>query len=328
MLGLSYENIVEKIQKASNLTPSEISTKIQQKMDQLSGLVSKEGAASIIANELGVKLYDLKPAGRMKIKELTAFHRNIELLARVIKIHGIKTFKKNDREGRLASVFIGDETGQMRLTVWDEKIITEIENSLKESDVILVKNGYAKENNGYIELHLGSSSNFKINPPGETVPIRTLEPVKKEIKDLVPGETATISGYLVHIFDPAYYDACPECNKKLALENGAQVCMQHGRVVPRTTPILNAIIDDTTENIRVTFFRDNAESALGVDNTTLLRMKEDKTLLSEVKGNAAGRPLTISGRVNKNEMFNRIEMTASNVKQTEAPKIIAEEIVR
>lgn len=328
MQGLNYENIVEKIKSVTKLPQEEIDSKIQQKMEQLSGLVSKDGAASIIANELGVKLYDLKPLGRLKIKELTAFHRNVEVLARVLRIYDIRSFKKDNREGRIASLFIGDETGQMRAVIWDEKIISQIENSLKDSDIVLIKNAYVKENNGYKELHLGSSSTFTANPLGENVPLRTLEPVKKEIKDLVPGENATIAGFVVHIFDPNYYEACPDCNKKLAFDNNTYACMQHGRVLPRTNVILNLILDDTTENMRVTCFRENAEQALGVDNETLLRFKENKELLAEAKTNAMGRNLTISGRVIKNEMFNRTELTANNVTATAAPKPIEEEIVR
>lgn len=328
MLGMNYEAIVEKIKSSAQLSQDDVDSKIQQKMSQLSGLVSKEGAASIIANELGVKLYDQKPLGRLKIRELTAFHRNVELLARVIRIYDIRTYKKENREGRIASMFVGDETGQMRIVAWDEKIIAEIEKSLKDSDIVLVKNGYVKENNGYRELHLGSGSLFTINPLGESVPVKTLEPAKKSIKDLIPGENATIAGYIVHIFDPAYYEACPECSKKLALENSVYVCMQHGKVVPRTTPILNAIIDDTTENIRVTFFRENSEQALGIDHDTILRVKDNKELLAEVKNNAMGRNLTVSGRVVKNDMFNRVEVTASTVSLTPAPKMVAEEIVR
>ena len=88
------------------------------------------------------------------------------------------------------------------------------------------------------------------------------------------------------------------------------------------------ILDDTTEPIRVTCFRENAELALGIDNDTLLRLKDNKELLMEVKTNAMGRNLTISGRVVKNEMFNRIELTANQVAVTAAPKPVAEEIVR
>lgn len=328
MQGVNYENIVEKIKSATKLQQSEIDSKIQQKMEQLSGLVSKDGAASIIANELGVKLYDNKPVGRLKIKELTAFHRNIEVLGRVLKIYEIRSYKKDNREGRIASLFMGDETGQMRAVIWDDKIISLVESSLKDSDIVLVRNAYVKENNGYKELHLGSSSSLTVNPLGESVPLRTLEPVKKEIKDLVPGENATISGVVVTIFDPNYYEACPDCNKKLAFENNTYTCMQHGRVLPRTNVILNLILDDATDNIRVTCFRDNAEQALGVDNETLLRFKGNKELLAEVKTNAMGRNLTISGRVIKNEMYNRTELTANNVTITAAPKPVAEEIVR
>ena len=58
MLKIPLNDIIAKILKETSLSEAEINTKIDQKLDQLSGLISKEGAAHIIANELGVKLFE------------------------------------------------------------------------------------------------------------------------------------------------------------------------------------------------------------------------------------------------------------------------------
>ncbi len=56
MIKVPYEDIVAKIRQDAGISESELNEKIEEKMSQLSGLVSKEGAAHIVANELGVKV--------------------------------------------------------------------------------------------------------------------------------------------------------------------------------------------------------------------------------------------------------------------------------
>ena len=58
MLKIPLENIIEKIKQNTSLSEADINAKIDDKLKQLSGLISKEGAAHIIANELGVKLFE------------------------------------------------------------------------------------------------------------------------------------------------------------------------------------------------------------------------------------------------------------------------------
>src|SRR3989338_4425155 len=163
MIGLSYDQIVARIKEKTEITDAEIQDKVKKKMEQLSDLISKEGAAHIIAHELNVKLYDnVQPQTlRAKIKELNALMRNVEVLAKVTRIFEIRTFKTEKREGRIASLMLGDETGVTRLVIWDEKVIKEVETgNVKELTTVLLKNGYVRENNGYLELHLGSNGSL------------------------------------------------------------------------------------------------------------------------------------------------------------------------
>ena len=50
----NYERILEKISKASGLNIADLEQKVDEKRNKLSGLISKEGAAQVIATELGV----------------------------------------------------------------------------------------------------------------------------------------------------------------------------------------------------------------------------------------------------------------------------------
>ena len=149
MIKLSYEQIIEKIRDQTKKPFSEIEILVNKKLEQLSDFISKQGAAHIIANELKVKLFD-KIEGRLKIKDLVSGMNSVEVLSKVIKIYGIREFEKDGKQGKVASILIGDETGTCRMTLWDTNHIGEIEkNNLMEEKVVLVKNAYVKENNGF-----------------------------------------------------------------------------------------------------------------------------------------------------------------------------------
>ena len=66
ILKLNYDELISKI-KEKGLQEQEIETKITEKLEQLNGLISKEGAAHLIANELGVKLFE--DVGEIKINK-------------------------------------------------------------------------------------------------------------------------------------------------------------------------------------------------------------------------------------------------------------------
>ena len=52
MVDENYDKIVEKISKSSGLEKEEIERRIEAKRAKLAGLISKEGAAQVIAAEL------------------------------------------------------------------------------------------------------------------------------------------------------------------------------------------------------------------------------------------------------------------------------------
>ena len=62
----NYSQLVERISLAAKLPKEDIERKVEAKRAKLSGLVSKEGAAQIVAAELGIN-FDKE---KMKISEL------------------------------------------------------------------------------------------------------------------------------------------------------------------------------------------------------------------------------------------------------------------
>ena len=68
MTAMSYEQIKAKIKDATNISDADIDLKVNDKLRQLSDLISKEGAAHIVANDLGVKIFQQVEAGKNESK--------------------------------------------------------------------------------------------------------------------------------------------------------------------------------------------------------------------------------------------------------------------
>ena len=325
MNGMKYDDILAKIEKEKGLNKEEVEAKIKEKLKQLSDLISKEGAAHIIANELGVRLYEVG-AKKAKVKDLNPMLKGVELVGKVVNIYEIREFKVAAREGRVVNMLIGDETGSCRLVLWDEKQIKEVEEGkLKQGDIVKVSGCYVKENNrGYMELHMGNQGEWVINPEGVTLEVKSFtESERKDIKDLAENDNATIVGTIVQVFEPRFYDSCPECNKKVEYKDDSFQCAAHGKVESKPQAVLNIVFDDGTDNIRVVCFRDNVNKILDVEDVVELKDNHDK--FNEIQRKIAGKQLEIAGRITNNEFFGRLEMVANSIKEAN-PKALAMEL--
>ncbi|MDP4012666.1 MAG: OB-fold nucleic acid binding domain-containing protein [Candidatus Nanoarchaeia archaeon] len=328
MLQLSYDEIVGKIKEEKGLSEDQIKEKVKEKLTKLSDLISKEGAAHIVANELGVKLLDPLNKREIKIERLVSGMRSVIVAGKVLKLYRVFEFNKNGRSGKVASFLIGDETGRVRVVMWDTNLISKMENGdIKEDVVVRVKNGYVKNNNGFNEVNVGNQGEIEVNPEGIT--IGTVKEAgsapnfeRKLLKDLNSGDAAGVIGTITQIFEPRFYDNCTQCGKKVTLENGKAICKQHGETEKGEAAVLNFFLDDGTANLRCVAFRDQAEKILGM-NTGVVKTANFET----IKNDLLGKQFLIFGRANKNEMFNRIEFMTSRVEEVD-PKQIADELAK
>ena len=330
MLKLNYEDIVRKIKEEKGLSDDEINERVSSKVKQLSYLISKEGAVHIIANELGIKVYSNIFKKRYKVNELMAELRSVEIVLKVLQKYEIREFKNEKRAGRLATLFVGDETGSCRLVIWEEGIINTYFNDLKEGDVIKILNAYVRENNGYKELHLGGNSAFVLNPENEAIgDVSKQQPRasyrKKSIDKIEANDFIEVVGTIVQIFGPRFYIGCPECYKKIDEKSN---CSEHGLVKEKALPILNFVLDDGTDSIRISLFRDNVEKLLNLSYDEILKMKDDPGLFENLKGALLGKQVAAAGRANKNAMFDTIELNASSIREVNAMELINEMIPR
>jgi ssDNA-binding replication factor A large subunit len=313
MIKIPFEEVIARVKEKTNLTDDEINAKISQKLKQLSGLISKEGAAHIVANELGVKLFD-KVSGKLQIKNIYTGMRDVETIGRVILLNDVREFQTESRSGRIGSFVLGDETGTIRVVCWGNQC--DKMQSMAQNCIVKIKGGYVRENNGTKEVHLNDRSLLMINPKGESVGevAYSAQAKRKTIVELQENENnVQILGTIVQAFEPKYYEVCPTCGKRVKMEGNGFVCDHHSSVIPSYAYVLNVFLDDGTENIRVVFFRDQVDRLLNKSREIMLGLREKPEEFEAIKTDLLGNIIKVNGRVVRNQMFDRIELIASSV---------------
>jgi replication factor A1 len=312
MIKIPYESILATVQEKSGLTKEQIEGKIKEKLDLLSGLVSKEGAAHIIANELGISLVT-KTSGKMQISKLLNGMRDVSILGKVTQVYEVKSFEKSGKSGSVGSFIAGDETGTIRVVLWNEQAKKLAE--LKKGDVVRVESAYVRPRQDGVELHLGDRSTLTINPPGENVNfITTPTSEKKKLNEITANDNVVeVTGTVVQVFDPRFYEVCPVCGKRARMDDSRWVCDNHGVITPAYAYVVNAFIDDSTESMRLVCFKEQARELLRKSDVEMMSFKDTPELFEAARTEMLGAFLSIVGRVRKNEMFDRLEITAQKI---------------
>ncbi|MGM0609175.1 MAG: hypothetical protein ACQESP_12260 [Candidatus Muiribacteriota bacterium] len=313
MAKVPLNNIKERIKKNASLSGEELDSKINEKMEELAGLVTEEGAAHIVANELGVEIFSEEPQ-ELKIDNIKPFMRNLKVTCKVVRVFETVNFEKNSSPGKVKSCIAGDETGKTRISFWHEAA-DKIEN-IKEGDVLQLEKVSSKENNGRTELNVSFSDAITINPEGIDIQVSDTEtePEIKKIVELGKEGPASILGIIVQAFSPYYYPLCPSCGKKI--KDGK--CEVHGEVESKDGCVLNFIIDDGSDTIRCVLFNNTVEEML---ETTIEDLKKNNSEDNMVKSKLIGKPVKIYGFIKINSYTSRKDLIVrkayKNVKPSE-----------
>jgi len=307
----NYERIIEKVSKISGLEKEEIERRIEAKRAKLSGLISKEGAAQVVAAELGISFDNEK----LKIGELVPGLRKVNTLGKVINVFQPRSFKtKKGDDGKVANLFIADDTSNIKVVLWDTNHISLIENGqIAPGVVVEISNASMRDN----ELHLGSFSEMKISD-------KILEDIQmeksfkgKNIADLKNSDYAKVRAFIVQSFEPRFFYVCPECKKKATPEGSSFICAEHGKVAAEKRALINIILDDGTETIRTVAFQDNL-AGLGLTDL------ENPSEIINQRERLLGKEMIFYGNVRNNKVFNNPEFILERVEDADLDGLINE----
>ncbi|HIJ98739.1 TPA: hypothetical protein H1005_02255 [archaeon] len=305
--------------KETGLSEEEIEKKVSEKLDALSGLISRDGALCIIANEMKIKIYD--PNRRIKVNELTA-ECSGELVGKIVRVGGVREFRTESEgkvnEGKVGSFDIGDETGIIRVVAWRNRA-DEVAN-FKEGDVVRINNFYVKERN-WREVHLRDSSILeRCNETIDVLDIQRGSSARATIAELADGDRANLLGVVVHLFEPRFFEVCNICGSKIGIDGDKRTCREHGAVGTKMVPLINLFLDDGTGNIRIVCFRELVEKLLGLSAEEFSNIER----FLSAKEDVLGKQLIVGGRAVMNKMFNRVEFIANEISEAKPEELIGE----
>lgn len=313
---LTEEEVIKTIADKTKSPPADIVAKINEKEIELSGMVSRMGATYIVGKELGINL--AKPINKdLKINSIVPKMQKVNFLAKIVQISPVKEFETQDGKGKVLNIILGDETGTIRLSLWNEK--TEVSDEIKEGDILEVIGGYTrKDYRGSTEVRLSNYGNLR---KVKDIEIDVKEPPKEQsegyrkarIDSVTQDEFIHTKAYIVRIFErKMIQNICPVCKSKLT----GTKCEKHGTVNPEKLLIASGIIDDGYGNINTVFFRDHAEFILkksAEDIEKEIETKGEKHFFDSL--DILGDYLNIKGVVRLNKVTNSLELICRDVKQ-------------
>lgn len=112
----------------------------------------------------------------MQIKDLKPKQGNVDVVVDVVDIGSPREFNKFGKPGRVATAIAKDETGDVKLTLWNEDI-----EKVKAGDKVHLTNGYVNEWQGEMQLTTGRLGKLEVVGKAEASDsvIRTNMPLEK-----------------------------------------------------------------------------------------------------------------------------------------------------
>jgi replication factor A1 len=178
---------------------------------------------------------EVSPGDEATIDALTLGQSDVSLRGLVLGTDDVRTFERDDgSEGRVANLTLGDETGRIRVTLWDER--ADRAEELDPGTAVEIVDGYVRERDGSLELHVGDRG--AVDEIEESV---AFEPTATPIEGVEIDETVDLAG-VVRSTDP---------KRTFDRDDGSE-----GQV-------RNLRIQDDTGDIRVALWGEKADKDIG-----------------------------------------------------------------
>lgn len=204
----AVSDVVSKVSEQTGMSAEDVLLKIKEKQEELSGLVSEEGAAYIVANELGVQTTNKILDTTLKVKDIMPEMKAVTVTGKVERLFGVREFESKGRKGKVANFVLKDDTGSMRIVLWNVSDIEKIEKGdVKVGSAIQVKNGYVRKGlNDNLEVNLGNRGRLIENP--ENVPDVEVAEARNvsKLSDIKQGDSVSVVCRVKRIFGVKEFD--------------------------------------------------------------------------------------------------------------------------
>ncbi len=275
----------------------------QEKVENMGGLCDEEMAAVLVANELG-----FSDVGRdsIKIENITPESGPVNFIARIISVFDVKEFTRNDGTiGRVGNLIVGDETGKVKLTLWDNMADLIKTEKVKVGQTIQIS-GFAKQGYSGVEVNIGN--NGVLTESEEEIDVVSSSQKIKDIKDGM-GDI-NLTGKVLEVSEVRTFQR-KDGNSGMVgnLLIGDETGTLRVTLWDEKTEFLNQIEHGDTVELVNAYARENAftqKVELQIGNRSIIRKSEKKveyeeefTPIADIKAdmnniNVSGRVLDIS----------------------------------
>ena len=226
----------------------------------------------------------------------------------VVNIENIREIEfKDGRKSKLLAMDLSDDTGAIRITFWGEEAEKykdlKVGEKIKLNKIDIKRSNFSNRNEGTFRQRSQLEQNLNLNFE-KTHKIPTQINKKSggnfkgnytNIKDIDKDGFYEIKGFILkEINRITVYEACSVCFKKVD-----NCKCSEGATNTEYRMIINPIIDDGTDTIRVTFIGDNAEKLLNlepIDVKIKIDGEEQNDFFKEISLDLMGKDLAILGR--------------------------------
>ena len=156
---LSLEEIIKRIlAQRPEVTQEAILQMLKEKRDGAGRLLTDEGAAHMIASDLGISVTN--PSSfktSLNVKDLIIGASDVSVSGRVVLAYPSQSFQRRDgAQGRVGRFILEDETGSIMIVLWDEKAELLDQHRVAPGVSIRVNHGYVKAGlDGRPEVNVG-----------------------------------------------------------------------------------------------------------------------------------------------------------------------------
>ncbi len=93
----------------------------------------------------------------VQIKDLVPKQGNVDIVLDITEVGEAREFAKFGKPGRVATAMAKDETGTVKVTLWNEQI-----DQVKANDKVEIKNGYVSEWQGELQVSTGRNGTLTV----------------------------------------------------------------------------------------------------------------------------------------------------------------------
>ena len=162
-----FETLVgELLRNRPELSRDELDRRIAQKRETVgAGYLTDQGALFLVAGELGVSLQQASMSSDMTIKDLYIGANDVTVVARILAIYPVSTYKKKkeDGTGKYRRLVLFDGRQSVRLTAWEDQADEVAESGLAIDTPVRIVNAYIKQGlDGKPNLNLGRQGRIEV----------------------------------------------------------------------------------------------------------------------------------------------------------------------